>query len=90
MDSNPWFSAVLLAWMALIAVLVLAFAYRLGWGARMNKTPMLVKVGGLLLLRAVLVLGLVAGVIGLFALAIHVARAFKQMPDQTAPPKKAR
>ena len=119
------FSAVLLAWMALIAVLVLAFAYRLGWGALMNKTPILVKVGGLLLLGAalfgqfyglaappmrsdgglgglagvlpiaftvgaVLVLGLVAGVVGLFALAIHVARAFKQMPDQTAPPKKVR
>ena len=32
----------------------------------------------------------VAGVIGLFALAIHVARAFKQMLDQTAPPKKVR
>lgn len=91
----------------------------------MNKTPILVKAGGLLLLGAalfgqfyglaappmrsdgdlgglagvlpiaftvgtVLVLGLVAGVIGLFALAIHVARAFKQMLDQTAPPKKVR
>lgn len=119
------FSAVLLAWMALIAVLVLAFAYRLGWGALLNKIPTFVKAGGLLLLGAallgqfyglaappmrsdgglgglagvlpivftvgaVLVLGLLAGVIGLFAFAIHVARYFKQTPDQTAPPKKIR